>query len=98
MQDWYRKIYASVEKAATNPENINDDGSVNWDFVDSDCFMEYQPSDKYTEMYYCQFAEAVNEYVRKDLPFGDDEPDEYEPTMIYMCEKEMQFDEVFDGY
>ena len=49
-------------------------------------------------MYYAQFSEAVNEYLRKDLPFGDDEPDEYEPTMIYMCEKEMQFDEVFDGY
>ena len=46
MQDWYRKIYASVEKAATNPENINDDGTVNWDFVDSDCFMEFRPSER----------------------------------------------------
>ena len=86
MQDWYRKIYASVEKAATNPENINDDGTVNWDFVDSDCFMEYQPSEKYTEMYYAQFNEAVNDYIRKDLPFGDDEPPKYCPNVVQPCD------------
>ena len=56
--------------------------------------MEFQPSEIYTEMYYGQFNEAVNDYLRKDLPFGDDEPDQYEPTMLYMCEKEMQFEEV----
>ena len=56
--------------------------------------MEFQPSERYTEMYYGQFNEPVNDYIRKDLPFGDDEPDQYEPTMLYMCEKEMQFEEV----
>ena len=28
-----------MREAVTNPENLQKDGSVNWNFVDSDCYM-----------------------------------------------------------
>jgi len=30
----------AFNKAVTNHENINDDGSINWDFVDADVYMD----------------------------------------------------------
>ena len=30
----------SFNKAVTNSENINKDGSINWNFVDADCYMD----------------------------------------------------------
>lgn len=29
-----------IEKAVKNPENINDDGSINWNFVDADIHLD----------------------------------------------------------
>ena len=29
-----------IEKAVNNPENINEDGSVNWNFVDADIHLD----------------------------------------------------------
>ena len=31
-----------IEAVALNPENRNEDGSVNWDFVSSDVYLDYQ--------------------------------------------------------
>jgi hypothetical protein len=33
-------IKENVEKAIKNPENINEDGTINWNFVDSDAYCE----------------------------------------------------------
>ena len=30
----------SFNKAVTNSENINEDGSINWNFVDADVYMD----------------------------------------------------------
>lgn len=30
-------------KACRKPENIEPDGSINWDFVDADCFALFMP-------------------------------------------------------
>jgi len=30
----------SFNKAVSNPENINDDGSINWNYVDADVYMD----------------------------------------------------------
>ena len=32
-------ISGIINEATQNPENINEDGSVNWDFVDSDLWL-----------------------------------------------------------
>ena len=29
-----------IEKAVNNPENINEDGSINWNFVDADIHLD----------------------------------------------------------
>ena len=33
------EILESFTKAIQDPENFNEDGSVNWNFVDADCYM-----------------------------------------------------------
>lgn len=33
----------SFNKAVTNSENINEDGSINWNFVDADVYMDIKP-------------------------------------------------------
>tara|TARA_A200000159_G_C7086021_1_gene240530 strand:- start:95 stop:289 length:195 start_codon:yes stop_codon:yes gene_type:complete len=33
----------SFNKAVTNSENINEDGSINWNFVDADVYMDINP-------------------------------------------------------
>tara|TARA_Y100000593_G_C4138002_1_gene250735 strand:+ start:195 stop:401 length:207 start_codon:yes stop_codon:yes gene_type:complete len=37
-----------INEATQNPENINEDGSVNWDFVDSDLWL-HPESEKFTD-------------------------------------------------
>ena len=32
-------LESRFHEAVNNPENINEDGSINWNFVDADCFM-----------------------------------------------------------
>ena len=34
----------SFYKAVTNSENINEDGSINWNFVDADVYMDIKPT------------------------------------------------------
>jgi len=42
-------VINSFEKAVTNPENINEDNTINWNFVDADMFMDL--SMFYTDTY-----------------------------------------------
>ena len=35
----YSLVEAQVREAVSKDENRNDDGSINWNFVDSDCYM-----------------------------------------------------------
>ena len=32
-------LQVEFDKAVSNPENHNEVGSINWNFVDSDCYM-----------------------------------------------------------
>ena len=41
-------INGIINEATQNPENINEDGSVNWDFVDSDLWLHTE-SKKFTD-------------------------------------------------
>lgn len=38
-------VIKSVTKALGSIENYNADGSVNWDFVDADVYMDINPAD-----------------------------------------------------
>jgi hypothetical protein len=39
------ELLTAFTKAIQNPENFNEDGSVNWNFVDADCYMDLCRSD-----------------------------------------------------
>ena len=41
-------ISGIINEATQNPENINEDGSVNWNFVDSDLWL-HPESKKFTD-------------------------------------------------
>lgn len=58
--DFYRVVEAAVKQAVANPENINADGSINWNFVDSDCFMDVNPTERCTALYYELWEEACD--------------------------------------
>ena len=34
------QLAKAFNKAVTTAENINNDGSINWNFVDADCYMD----------------------------------------------------------
>ena len=58
--DFYRVVKAAVERAVVNPENINADGSINWNFVDSDCYIDINPTEQCTKLYYELWEEACD--------------------------------------
>ncbi|MDB4350233.1 hypothetical protein OAA38_00310 [bacterium] len=60
--DFYRLIEERVERAANNTENRNDDGTVNWNFVDADVFMETNPTANCVDLFYQLFEEAAETY------------------------------------
>jgi hypothetical protein len=35
----YSLVETDVREAMAKPENFNEDGSINWNFVDADCYM-----------------------------------------------------------
>ena len=37
------ELLTAFTKAIQNPDNFNEDGSVNWNFVDADCYMDIKP-------------------------------------------------------
>ena len=39
------ELLTAFTKAIQNPDNFNEDGSVNWNFVDADCYMDVKPDD-----------------------------------------------------
>lgn len=52
----YSLVEAEVRKALALKENYNADGSVNWNFVDSDCYMSgVNKFYKNDEAYYTAF-------------------------------------------
>lgn len=60
----YSLVEAAVREAADKAENKNADGTINWNFVDSDCYMEglskWFAND---EQYYETWEEIVENYV-----------------------------------
>jgi hypothetical protein len=48
-------VIKSVTKALGFKKNYNADGSVNWDFVDADVFMDINPADHEVDAHYEMF-------------------------------------------
>jgi len=60
----YSLVEAQVREAAANPENIDYDGSINWNFVDSDCYMSgVNKFFKDDTAYYEAWDEAVEKVI-----------------------------------
>jgi hypothetical protein len=60
----YGLVEAQVREAVAKEENINADGTINWNFVDSDVFMSgvmtwFPDSDQYYEV----FDEIVENFI-----------------------------------
>ena len=52
----------AFDKAIVNPENFNDDGSVNWNFIDADVYMDTNTYGMTQEEYIEQFDKLANEW------------------------------------
>lgn len=64
MNDFYRMIRDRVEKYANVAENINADGTVNWNFVDADICLELNMTKECLNNYYLPlFDKAVDNYL-----------------------------------
>ena len=60
MNDFYRVIENRVRAAVALEENRFEDGSVNWNFVDADVFMETNPTDNCVDLFYTLFERACD--------------------------------------
>lgn len=64
MNDFYRVIRSKVEQYATSSENINSDGSINWDFVDADICLDLNMTPECMKNYYVDlFNKAVDNFI-----------------------------------
>lgn len=50
-QAFIETVETYMREAIALEENLNDDGSINWDFVDADCFMRLNPIGETTPLY-----------------------------------------------
>ena len=56
----YAILQESINTAAFNQENWNDDGSINWSWVDADAYADcFDMYDKNLESFYNDFDEIV---------------------------------------
>ena len=52
----------AFDKAIVNPENWNADGSVNWNFIDADVYMDTNTYGMTQEEYIKQFDKLADEW------------------------------------
>ena len=56
------ELTASFNTAVLNPENLNEDGSINWNFVDADIHMDAGEADKVVpEEWYNTFNDLADQ-------------------------------------
>ena len=54
-------LESNMREAVTLPENLQKDGSINWNFVDADCFMDVSHYIKDAEQFYESFNEIAGQ-------------------------------------
>lgn len=67
----YSMLESAMREAVVNPENINDDGSINWNFVDSDCYMACGKFFKDSVDYMDHFNE-IADMIESETPVSDE--------------------------
>ena len=55
-------LKSEFNTAVNNPENINSDNTINWNFVDADCYMEVGKLFKDDKEFYDIFDTLATEY------------------------------------
>lgn len=63
MNDFYRVIRERVAVAVANEENRNADGTINWNYVDADVFMQTNPTQNCVALFYELFDKACDNVV-----------------------------------
>ena len=61
-----------MRDAVTNTENLQKDGSVNWNFVDSDCYMDVGHYFKDSETFYESFNEIAEKIEAEMNPVSNE--------------------------
>ena len=62
----YSMLESSIRTAINNPDNLNEDGSINWNFVDTDAYAECVQFFKDAETFYEMFDEIVTAIIVDD--------------------------------
>ena len=55
----------AFDKAINNAENFNEDGSVNWNFIGADVYMDANTYGMTQEQYLAEFDKLANEWENK---------------------------------
>ena len=57
----YEAVDAAMQNAIAMAENQNPDGSINWNFIDADAFLDIQPKHLDVDKFYCLFEQIAKE-------------------------------------
>ena len=57
----YEAVDAAMQNAIAMVENKNPDGSINWNFIDADAFLDIQPKHLDVDKFYCLFEQIAKE-------------------------------------
>jgi len=57
----YEAVDAAMQNAIAMVENKNPDGSINWNFIDADAFLDIQPKHLDVDKFYCLFEQIAEE-------------------------------------
>ncbi len=57
----YEAVNAAMQNAIAMVENKNPDGSINWNFIDADAFLDLQPKHLDVDKFYCLFEQIAEE-------------------------------------
>tara|TARA_R100000951_G_C2569556_1_gene158275 strand:+ start:302 stop:499 length:198 start_codon:yes stop_codon:yes gene_type:complete len=57
----YEAVDAAMQNAIAMAENQNPDGSINWNFIDADAFLNIQPKHLDVDKFYCLFEQIAEE-------------------------------------
>ena len=66
-------LESTMREAVRNTENLNEDGSINWNFVDADCYMAVGNFFKDQDTYMDSFNEIADQIVIENGWHPDDE-------------------------
>ena len=63
----YDLLEALIRNAASKAENRNEDGSINWDFVDSDCWADCALAELVGSVeYYAKFDQVADQVTAEE--------------------------------